>query len=392
MNTSNVHIDDEDEIDIKEIFRTVYRYRYMILLLVILFGVASSYYAYFKPNVYKASATVEVGLDQRGFGSQDVLAMATDSGTMNADTEMEIIQSRFLAEKALKEVNLSHRYYTTRKFKELELYKDSPFQVGMNKGYGISFDFYPIDEKSYRLVVVEAVDNVGVKWNYDKTLPYGEEITTEHFHLNIVKTKEPQDTQYRFVIMDPENMGRFVQGGVSVSQLSKYSTILEISYSDNVPLRAQEFANALSEAYIEQNIEKKTKEATRKLTFIDKQLKFITENLKGSAIKLEEFKKTSKTVNLSSKAENIIRQMSEYETKLAEISIQQEMLGTLYKQVKSGKNLESIVIVGIDNEKSALSGMIKEFQDAIIKKKILREDYTEMHSEATCLATNVNPD
>ena len=159
-------------------------------------------------------------------------------------------------------------------------------------------------------------------WSYDETLPYGEEIVTEHFHLNIVKTKEPQDAAYRFVIMDPENIGSYVQGGVSVSQKSKYSTMLEISYSDNVPLRAQEFANALSEAYIQQNIEKKTKEATRKLTFIDKQLKFITENLKGSAIKLEEFKKTSNTVSLSAKAENIIRQMSEYETKLAEITIE----------------------------------------------------------------------
>ena len=235
MNTNSVQIDDEDEIDIKEIFRTVYRYRYMILLLVILFTVVSSYHAYFKPNVYKASATVEVGLEQRGYGGQDILAMATESGAMNADTEMDIIKSRFLTEKALKKVNFSHRYYTTRRYKELELYKESPFQVGMNKGYGISFDFYPLDEKSYRLVVVEEKDNSGTVWSYDQTLPYSKEIVTEHFHLNIVKTKEPEDAQYRFVIMDPENMGSYVQGGVSVSQKSKYSTMLEISYEDNVP-------------------------------------------------------------------------------------------------------------------------------------------------------------
>ena len=142
MNTNNMQI-DEEEIDIKEIFRTLYRYKTMIFLLVILFALVSSYYAYFKPNVYKASATVEVGLDQRGSGGQDVLAMAMDSGSMNADTEMDIIKSRFLTEKALKKVNFSHRYYTTRRFKEIELYKKSPFQVGMNKGYGISFDFYP---------------------------------------------------------------------------------------------------------------------------------------------------------------------------------------------------------------------------------------------------------
>lgn len=389
MNTNSVQT-EEDEIDIKEVFRTIHRYRYMILLLVIAFTLASSYYAYFQTNVYKASATVEVGLDQRSSGGgQDILAMAMDPGSMNADTEMDIIKSRFLSEKALEKVNFPHRYYTTRRFKEVELYKESPFQVGMNKGYGVSFDFTPVDEGNYHLTVKEAKDKHGKIWSYDKTLPYGKEIITEHFHLNIVKTKEPQDAQYRFVIVDPEKLGSIVQEDVSVSQKSKYSSMLEISYEDNVPLRAQEFANALSEAYIQQNIEKKTQEATRKLTFIDKQLKLITENLKGSAIKLEEFKKTSNTVSLSVKAENIIRQMSEYETKLAEISIEEEMLLNLYTQVESGKNLENVAIGGLDKYGSALSDIVKQLQDAIIQKKILRENYTELHLEVSKLSKTI---
>ncbi len=388
MNTHRVEI-DEDEIDIKEVFRTIYRYRYMILLFVIVFTVSSGFYAYFQPNVYKASATVEVGLGQRSYGSQDMLAMAMDPGTMNADTEMDIIKSRFLTEKALKDVDFSHRYYTTRRYKEIELYKESPFEVGMLKGYGVSFDLIPVDEKQYRLVVEEAEDKNGNVWSYNEVLTYDKEIVTEHFHLNVIKTSEPQDAAYRFVVIDPEVIGSFVQEGVSVSQKSKYSTILDISYSDNVALRAQEFANALAAAYIEQNIEKKTAEATLKLTFIDDQLKHITENLKGSAIKLEEFKKSSNTVNLSSKAENIIRQMSEHETKLAEISIQEEMLDTLYKQVETGKNLESISVAGVEIGQSSLSSMVKELQDAILQKKVLREDYTEMYPSVRKLSKTI---
>ena len=65
MNTNSMHI-EEDEIDIKEVFRTVYRY--MILLFVVLFTTDSSYYAYFQPNVYKASTTLEVGFGQCGYG------------------------------------------------------------------------------------------------------------------------------------------------------------------------------------------------------------------------------------------------------------------------------------------------------------------------------------
>ena len=389
MNTNRTEI-DEDEIDIREVFRTIYRYKLMIILLVILFGAASSFYAYFKPNVYKAFSTVEVGIEPGSFaGGQDMLTMATESGSMNADTEMEIIRSRFLSQKALEEVNFSHKYYTTRRFKEVELYKNSPFVVGMNKGYGISFDFYPVDEKTYRLVVKDAEDENESIWSYDETHVYDKEIVTEHFHLNIVKTKEPKDAQYRFVIMDPVDMGAYVQEGISVNQTSKKSTILQISYSDNIALRAQEATDALSRAYIDQSIDKKTKEATRKLAFIDKQLKKITENLKGSAVKLEEFKRTSNTVDLSAKAENIIRHMSEQETKLTEIAIQEEMLRSLYKQVKAGKNLESITVVGAEMGKSTLSPTIQKLQEAIMTKKVLRESYTELHPEVRKLRKTI---
>ena len=142
--------------------------------------------------------------------------------------EIEIIKSRFLTEKALKKVDFSHRYYTTKRFKEIELYKNSPFRVGMLKGFGISFDLFPIDENNYRLVVQEAEDSNGNIWSYDQVLSYDKEIITQHFHININKVQDPEDTKYRFTVIDPKEVASYVHGGVSVSQSSKYSTILTI--------------------------------------------------------------------------------------------------------------------------------------------------------------------
>jgi len=373
MSNNTIQTETDEEIDIKEIFRILYRYKFMIIFLLILFGTTSSYIAYFKPNIYQASSTVEVGIEDAG---GDMLNMAMNTGGMNGDTEMEIIKSRFLTEKAMKTVNFSHFYYTTRNFKEIELYEDAPFEVGMLKGYGISFDFYPVDEKSYRLAVKEAVTSTGAIWSYDEILLYGKEIDTEYFHLNIIKTKEAEDAQYRFRISKQKSL----QGSVSVS-LVENSTILEISYTDNVPLRAQEYVNSLAEAYIAQNVERKTGAATLKLSFIDKQLKRITENLKSSAIKVEEFKKTAKTVDLSSKAQIVIQRIAEYETKLTEITIDEEMLNSVYKQVKSGRNIETISILGVGMAESSVASMVNELQRAIMKKRALRQDYTEMYPE-----------
>ena len=46
--TNNLHRVEEDEIDIKEIFSTIYRYKVMIILFVLSAGIVSSYIAYFK--------------------------------------------------------------------------------------------------------------------------------------------------------------------------------------------------------------------------------------------------------------------------------------------------------------------------------------------------------
>jgi len=48
--------------------------------------------------------------------------------------------------------------------------------------------------------------------------------------------------------------------------VGKFSNIIEISCNDNVALRAQEFANALAQAYIAQSIYKKTREAAKTLS------------------------------------------------------------------------------------------------------------------------------
>jgi len=384
MNTDKSRFDDE--IDIKEIFRILYRYRWMIAIIVIVFGVISSYKAYFQPSIYRASSTVEVGLKQSGYRG-DVINMAmNDAGVVNSDTEIGIIESRFLAKKAMKDVDFSHRYYMKKHFKEIELYTDAPFEVGMKKGYGISFELYGIDDEKYRLVVKNGKNSDGTTWSYDKVHRYGKEIITKHFHLNIVKKGMFTEDKYRFIILKENHP----VGKVSARQTTKYSTILEISYEDNVAKRAQAFANALAKAYIQQNIEKKTKEATLKLDFIDKQLKKITQNLKSSAVKIEEFKKGTNTVSLSSKAEVIIQQMSEAESKLEEISMQSELLNRLYKQIKNGKNLESISAVTLGDSNEALANQIAMLQEAILQKKTLRQDYTELYPGVVKLTRKIS--
>ena len=373
MNKTTVDT-QESEIEIKKILLNLYAYKWMILLFVILFGVASALYAYFLPNVYRSSASVKVGLDEKAY-AKDVISMAMGKGAVNASTEKDLIRSNYLAQKALKYVDFREHYYSIEHYKERELYKKSPIKVVMQKGYGIPFLLTIIDEKHYRLEVQAYPLARGGIVNYNKVHTFGKVVRNSDFELIVNKVKPPQTKRYRFVI-DKE---RKSFGHVSVSQHLENSTILQIAVEDTVPLRAQEYANALAQAYVEQNVESKVREAKQRIAFIESQLLTVSENLKKSTNQLENFRKTSKIVNVEDKAKNITQRLTQYEESLMTLRIKEEMLKTFYAQVKSNKSIETLSIEGIDDKDSILNGLMQKLQEAVVEKKLLRQDYTNLH-------------
>ncbi len=378
----------EDEIDIREVFGVINQYKKVIITFIVISSIIAAIYAYFKPSIYISSATVEVGIEQTGGGvsKQDILAAATGGSASSADTEMDIIKSRFLASKALEKVDLNHRYYGTRLLKERELYKNSPFDVNLTKGEDISFDLYPIDQTFFRLEASGVDKQSKEKWSYDKVHRYGTEIAEDRFAFVVTKkeSKELDLDHYRFVIMSPESAVDQAAAAVSVAPLSEQSAILRITYEDEVPLRAQEYADALAESYIEQSVYQKTQEASKTLEFVDNQLLEISENLKTSAQQLEKFKIQTSMISLEAKAQGVVERMAAYETQLAEINIEEKLLDSLYSQVRYGKDLETLSVAGLNDKGgsgAALATLVKELQETVLKAKMMRGDFTEEYPE-----------
>ena len=365
---------EENEIDIKAWIHDIYHYKYIILIFVVLFTLGSSYYAYFLPNIYRATASVKVGLDEKDYAN-DVVSMAMGKGAINAATEKDLIQSRYLQELALKNVDFRHHYYTVINFREVELYKNAPFEVKMMKGYDIPFSLQRIDSENYQLSVNGYTLPNGKVLEYDQIHKYAEDVNTESFHLSIIRKEVMKNEKYHFLI----DKQRKVFGQMKASQNSENSTILQISIDDTVAMRAQEYANALAEAYIRQNVENKTREAVQRLSFIDAQLNAISKHIKVSASNLEAFREKSKIVNVEHISETIATRLDSYEADLMEIILKEQMLNNFNTQLKSSKHIETLSIEGIEDKESILAELMQKLQDAMVKKKELREDYTNLH-------------
>lgn len=408
MNQTNIQ--HHDQIDLKDVIKTILRYKWSIIIVTFIFTFGSAIFAYVKPNIYSSSATIELMEDKKKSASPaDFMLQAFDGGGANVDNEIEVIKSRFLAQKAFNLLNLKTRYFTTNKFREIELYKDSPFVVNSHflddLVYGKEFILTPIDENSFNLKI-ESISSYSIKGFlknygiipyeekdrviYDKNHKYSQTINNPYFTLNIKKIHTLKNQEYRFKFMTNRDLYEFYKDNISVSQVSKKATILKLQFQDTSSLRAKEILNAVHEAYMNQEIEHKTKEANLTLSFIDRQLDSINARLKKSETKLEDFKEKNQVVGLGEQAIKTTEQLSEYEAKLEEMQTEINILSNLQQYIKTNQNLTGLTIGSVNFADPALGTLVTRLQEEATRKSTLLVDYTELHPDVQKVSQNIS--
>lgn len=389
-----------DEIDLKDLFKTVMKYKYIIAFFAIIFAIASAVFAYTKPSIYSSFATIELQEDSNKWSPDDALKQAFSGGSVNVENQIEILKSKSLADRALKDLNLKTRYFTVKNYRTKEYYNNSPFividKVLDDTVYGTTFNLTPVDEESFRLEIkpiskfskrgilaltgVQPLEDYELI-TYDKVHKYGEDIVSQWFTLNITKLSLLENEEYSFTFVHPSIASGVYLSDLSVSQVSELSSILRVSIEDNVSLRASDLLNSLFKAYLEQEIERKSEVANLSLDFIDNQLEEINKKLKTSETDLESYKESNDVISLSDKAKTVSTQLVDYESKIQELNIEENILNNLFQYISNNQNLAGLSVGSITFADPALAILIKSLHEQASQKEALLLDYTELHPE-----------
>ena len=392
---------NSNNIDFKEVLKSILRYKWMILSFTVLFTIASAVFAYLKPNIYYSSTTLEIVNKKGGAGATDFMMEAFGGSSVNVSNEIEVFKSRYLAKRAFEYLDLNTRYYETKNFKTTELYKNSPFVVSKN---------YIEDEVANRTFVISAVDKdsfrlelepVGFLYKtlglssdqitYNKIHKYGENITNEYFSLKVERVFDlHKKSKYGFNFSSDLAMFHKLNSGLSVSQLSRSSTIIKLTLQDTSSLRAKEYLNALVKAYMIEEVEQKTKEANLTIEFIDDQLNSINERLKVSENNLETFKEKNKVVGLTEQASMITNKMSSLEAKLEELQIEINILSNIKRFINSNEDLAGLSVGAVSFADPSLGTLIASLQKEVSNKATLLVNYTEIHPDVIKTKQNIS--
>lgn len=404
------NIDASSSFNVDTVVQTLKRSWILIISLALFFGIGAGVYAYFQTSVYSTSATIKLdGMKSRS--ASDPLTQAISGSQSDLYTEIQILQSRFMASKVLDTVDFSTRYFIKSGWKTRELYKKAPFIV--SDSYldpaiaGRQFELVPTGEDSFRLSIVKndsihPIESLrrlilGIKQDkgeikFSAEHKYGEKISTEWFTLVVDKVFKARIGQHYFFTINNSKtqLAQLVQSGVRVSSVGRYTSMLRVSFSDTVPLRAQEVVNALCEAYIEEGLKRQTSEAEKSLAFLDEQLEVISKELERSESSLESFKKKNVMVDIDSKAQATMATLTDYESKLTQLDLQINMVSSLEQYLDSGKDISNISFDSTQLQAPTLGDMIEKLQEAKAQLSSLLVEYTENHPEVVKVNEQIN--
>ena len=405
--TNNVR---NDEIDLKEVIKTILRYKWSIIAFTIIFAIGSAVFAYTKPSIYSTSTTIELMDDKnKGAGPTDMMMEAFGGSSTNVDNEIEVFKSRFLAQKAFEYLDLSTRYFVENNYRTIELYKNSPFVVQKSfvddLVYGKRFVVTPLDENSFNLKI-EGISMFSIrgflktiglipyeaedKIVYNKNHKYGEEIVNQYFTITLEKIHNAGSNKYFFNFETPLSLYEKFRQNISVSQISKKATILKLSYEDYSSLKAKDILNALVKAYMTEEVDQKTKEANLTLDFIDRQLESINQRLMKSETKLENFKEKNQLVGLNEQAISTTEKLSDYEAQLETVQTEINILTNLQQFIRNSQDLTGLTVGAVNFADPVLGNLVTSLQTEASKKSSLLVDYTEMHPDVQKASQNIS--
>jgi uncharacterized protein involved in exopolysaccharide biosynthesis len=145
------------------------------------------------------------------------------------------------------------------------------------------------------------------------------------------------DKPYYFSLLSPKETVENILRVLKVSASNKLSSVIDLSYRDAVPKRAEDILNYIIQEYRNAAIIEKNNLATNTLAFIDERLNLVGRDLDNIQQNIQSYKAGSNAVDISTQGQLHLQNVSANDQKMSDLNMQAAVLDQLDKTVNSEK-------------------------------------------------------
>ncbi len=346
-------------------FSSSFIFRYLPYWPLFLLLTIIAIYLKFATLVFETNARILIKDEKKGSEDSKTLeSLDLISPKKIIDNEMEVIQSKTLLNDVVKNLNLYAPVSEEQRFKSVSAYTSSPIIIyaDSNNIKEVAKVYFTADSKSIKIG-----KNTYLLDEWANT-PYGR----LKFKKNRYHTADETDKKLYFSLIDPKKVASSLAIRLKVTAANKLSSIVNISFTDDVPARGEDIINELIKVYNKSIIDEKNTLASNTSEFIDERLARVEDDLVSIEHKLQAYRAAKGAVDVDAQGKLFLENVSTNDQKVSEINSKLSVLNQVENAVKS-KDLSKGIIpstAGVDDP--SLSEMVKNVYDLQVEAESMK--------------------
>ncbi len=364
----------QDKINLEILFFKMRKAWFWIALsLFTALAIAVLYIQYTNP-VYEISSSVIIEDESSGPRKADELLTAMDvrgiSKGISIEDEVGKLQSYSMIHKVIDRVDFHVSYYETPNIwlnlltdvKTVELYREAPFSIILDYNYpqltDAEIEVELLTKDKVKIIVnakdaalydfqqmkqVATVNNL----KYEKIIDINSPYQDKYLNFQVSLVDEPEtafnNSKYTFKINKTHDLIKQYQAKLVAYPLEKTSRILVLTVEGEVPQKEINFLNALTDVYIEHDLQAKNNTGEKTIEFIDNQLNTITDSLNKAELALENFRTTNRVMDIGYASSTIFQKLERLEQEKSDNELRLRYYQNIHDYLKNDRDFSEMV-------------------------------------------------
>ena len=313
-------------------------------------------YLRYATPIYEASASLLIKDEKKGLDDSNLMESLNLFGSKKiVENEIEVLRSRSIAKEVVKNLRLYAPITQEGRIHDLSAYEISPVWVEAANLDSI----VPTKDIPFKYDV-----NTGKVKFIDSTYSLNEWISSPYgiirFLANPYFKGGALNNPFHFSLISVKNSVAQLLKVLQIGASSKQSTVINLTYRDDVPKRAENILNELIAAYNRAAVNDKNLLASNTLAFVDGRLKNVFSDLDSVEHSLERFRTKNRLVDISEQGRQFLANVGMNDQKLGELNMQLAVLKQVETYVTSKEKKGAIVPSTLGVTDPVLSNLLEQ--------------------------------
>ncbi|WP_161596707.1 GumC family protein [Chitinophaga vietnamensis] len=366
----------EATFDLRKLLDRLMRSWYWFLLSVVLTCTLGWIYLRYATPSYKINAKILVEDKQKGVdipGAEILQQMEAFNSKSSVDNELEIVNSRSLMEKVVRDQQLNIRYLVDGRLKKTELYGKVPFTMKwLMQADSLKMMNYVLKPAGADSFLLSNQDwSRKAAWN-----------DTLQLHEGLVQmirnTAYPMESNdYTIEVNSIDKTVVDYQRQLDAGIPNKLVSTIDLTLSADIPRKGETVLNKLIEAYLRASVEDKNRIADSTIAFIDNRLVIVTSELSGVEKNIQRFKEANELADLGEQSKLLVSGTGDFRKQLIDQQVKLNVVQSLEQYVKDEKNNKRVVPSAIVVQDPTFVSIVEKYNTLQLERERLLMSSTE---------------